>query len=65
MLAYSSFPVKEKFTVDKDSEVAATSMKVSLLCPVSRLYHSCTVAFSMAIHSIAVCTHHKVDLKLA
>jgi hypothetical protein len=57
--------VKEKFTVDKDSEVAATSMKVSLLCPVSRLYHSCTVAFSMAIRSIAVCTHHKVDLKLA
>ena len=31
----TSFPVKEKFVVDKDSEVAATSMKVSLLCPVS------------------------------
>ena len=28
-------PVKEKFSFDKDSEVAATSMKVSLLCPVS------------------------------
>ena len=27
--------VKEKFSVDKDSEVAATSMRVSLLCPVS------------------------------
>jgi E3 SUMO-protein ligase PIAS1 len=29
--------VKEKFTVDKDSEVAATSMKVSLLCPIGKM----------------------------
>ncbi|CAI8021121.1 E3 SUMO-protein ligase PIAS3 [Geodia barretti] len=29
--------VKGKFTVDKDSEVAATSMKVSLLCPIGKM----------------------------
>lgn len=31
----SSFIVKEKLTADPDSEIATTSLRVSLMCPVS------------------------------
>lgn len=29
------FPVKEKLTADPESEIATTSLRVSLLCPVN------------------------------
>lgn len=29
-------PVKEKLTADPDSEIATTSLRVSLICPVNR-----------------------------
>ena len=32
-------PVKEKLAHDPDSEVATTSLRVSLLCPVSHNYY--------------------------
>lgn len=34
---YFSHTVKEKLTADPDSEIATTSLRVSLLCPVKRL----------------------------
>ena len=34
-LIYFIFTVREKLLVDKDSEIAATSLKLSLICPVS------------------------------
>lgn len=30
------FKVKEKLTADPDSEIATTSLRVSLMCPVSK-----------------------------
>lgn len=34
-----SFTVKEKLTADPESEIATTSLRVSLLCPVSAVCH--------------------------
>ena len=35
MLLFSVFSVKEKLAHDPDSEIATTSLRVSLMCPVS------------------------------
>ena len=47
--------VKEKFSVDKDSEVAATSMRVSLLCPVSYRVCVCVCVCVCACVRACVC----------
>lgn len=35
ILFFFSLSVKEKLTADPDSEIATTSLRVSLMCPVS------------------------------
>ena len=43
--------VMEKLAVDRDSEIAATSLKVSLLCPVSHynLLHNIDEAITLMV----------------
>lgn len=37
LLFFLLFKVKEKLTADPDSEIATTSLRVSLMCPVSKV----------------------------
>lgn len=46
LMHYSPLAVKEKLTADPDSEVATTSLRVSLMCPVS----VCPLSVNVFIH---------------
>ena len=53
---YTRALVKEKLSIDKDSEISATSLKVSLTCPVSFRCLKVTIACK-----IAVCSKYKIN----
>lgn len=50
-----SVPVKEKLTADPDSEIATTSLRVSLICPVNKA--SALDCYQSKIHILMTTLH--------